>query len=71
MAGTGVTVNAVYPGICQTEIGRHMTVNHSYFSQFILKPLFSLLVRSAEEGAATPTYCAISKEVDNVSGKFF
>lgn len=71
LEGTGVTVNAVYPGICQTEIGRHMTVNNSSFSQFVLKPLFSLLVRSAQEGASTPTYCAISTAVDNVSGKFF
>jgi hypothetical protein len=34
--GTGVTVNAVHPGVARTELGRHTGMHNSAFSSFML-----------------------------------
>lgn len=36
VTGTGVTVNAVHPGIVATELGRHTGMHQSTFSSSIL-----------------------------------
>ena len=42
--GTGVTVNAVHPGVVATELGRHTGLHQSQFSSSVLSeyPAFSL-----------------------------
>lgn len=66
---TGVTVNALTPGIVRTELGRHVHV------PLLAKPLVSLaswaLLRSPEEGARTSVYLACSPDVEAVRGKCF
>ena len=34
--GTGVTVNALHPGVARTELGRHTGMHRSAFSSFTL-----------------------------------
>lgn len=34
--GTGVTVNALHPGVARTELGRHTGMHSSAFSSFML-----------------------------------
>lgn len=34
--GTGVTVNALHPGVARTELGRHTGMHSSAFSSFTL-----------------------------------
>ncbi|XP_076874258.1 retinol dehydrogenase 14b [Brachyhypopomus gauderio] len=67
--GTGVTVNALTPGIVRTRLGRHIHI------PLLAKPLFFmvswLFFKSAMEGAQTPLYLACSPEVANVTGKYF
>ncbi|XP_027023108.2 retinol dehydrogenase 14a [Tachysurus fulvidraco] len=66
---TGVTVNALTPGIVRTNLGRHVHV------PLLAKPLVSLaswaLLRSPEEGAKTSVYLACSPDVEGVRGKCF
>ncbi|XP_073348338.1 retinol dehydrogenase 14b [Pagrus major] len=66
---TGVTVNALTPGIVRTRLGRHVQI------PFLAKPLFYLaslvFFKSPLEGAQTPLYLACSPEVEGVSGKCF
>lgn len=66
---TGVTVNALTPGIVRTNLGRHVHV------PLLAKPLLSLaswaLLRSPEEGARTSVYLACSPDVEGVQGKCF
>ncbi len=61
--GTGVTVNAVHPGVSKTglldELPRPLTF------------LFGLIGRSAEKAASGVVYLATSPEVETVSGKLF
>lgn len=68
---TGVTVNAAYPGITKSDLGRHLSVNKSYISSFFMKPINYVVMRTLEEGAATPVFCAIGHDVRNTTGKLF
>lgn len=69
LEGTGVTVNALSPGIVRTGLGRHVHI------PVLAKPLFHLaslaFFKSPLEGAQTPLYLACSQEVEGVSGKYF
>lgn len=69
LEGSGVTANAVTPGIVRTNLGRHVHI------PVLVRPLFDLLsqslFRSPEEGAQTSVYVASSPDVDNVQGKCF
>jgi len=64
--GTGVTVNALHPGVVATNFG---------MSGGGLMPLFNRLMSIAmlrpERGAQTVLYLAASPEVEGVSGKYF
>ncbi|XP_074051130.1 retinol dehydrogenase 14 [Macrotis lagotis] len=69
LEGTGVTANALHPGIVRTDLGRHLAI------PWPLRPLFHLVswafFKSPEEGAQTAVYLASSPEVEGVSGKYF
>ncbi|KAL7876857.1 hypothetical protein SRHO_G00035000 [Serrasalmus rhombeus] len=66
---TGVTVNALTPGIVRTNLGRHVHI------PFLVKPLFSLFswafFRTPEHGAQTSIYLSCSDDVEGVQGKCF
>ncbi|XP_078411476.1 retinol dehydrogenase 12 [Cetorhinus maximus] len=63
---TGVTVNAVHPGVVRTEIMK----NHNLFLRIIFNLIGIFFFKSAEEGAVSTIYCAVSKELEGVSGKY-
>ncbi|MBN3282445.1 RDH13 dehydrogenase, partial [Polyodon spathula] len=71
LQGTGVTVNALHPGVVETELGRHTGMHQSQFSSTVLGPLFYLLVKSPNQGAQPSIFLAVAEEVDGVSGKYF
>ncbi|KAL2099197.1 hypothetical protein ACEWY4_005677 [Coilia grayii] len=66
---TGVTVNALTPGIVRTNLGRHISI------PLLAKPLFNLASRAffktPQEGAQTSVYLACSPDVEGVQGKCF
>lgn len=68
---TGVTVNALHPGVARTELGRHTGMRNSTFSSFTLGPVFWLLVKSPQLAAQPSTYLAVAEELEGVSGKYF
>ncbi|XP_066875047.1 retinol dehydrogenase 13 isoform X3 [Kogia breviceps] len=43
LQGTGVTVNALHPGVARTELGRHTGMHSSTFSSFTLAATFTLM----------------------------
>ena len=63
LEGSGVTANAVHPGVVNTNLGR----DQSKFSQWFARKFF----RSPEKGAETSIYLASSPEVEGVTGKYF
>uniref|UniRef100_A0A1B6DCI5 Retinol dehydrogenase 13 n=1 Tax=Clastoptera arizonana TaxID=38151 RepID=A0A1B6DCI5_9HEMI len=68
---TGVTVNAVHPGIVDTEITRHMGFAKSYVATLLLKPIIWMFIKTPLQGAQTSLYAALSPDLDKVSGKYY
>ncbi|MCC6521517.1 MAG: SDR family oxidoreductase [Polyangiaceae bacterium] len=63
LEGTGVTVNAMHPGVVKTELLNDLPGPLTF--------LFGLFARSPEKGAATAIYLATSPEVEGQSGRLF
>lgn len=72
LTGTGVTVNALHPGITATNLVD--VAVHERFSPLIARPLVFILkhiLQSPEQGAKTALYLATSSIVEGVTGKYF
>jgi len=67
LEGTGVTVNALHPGLTRTGFGK----NNPGFFMKIMQVIIPLVARSPEKGAETSIYLASSPEVQSVTGKYF
>jgi NAD(P)-dependent dehydrogenase (short-subunit alcohol dehydrogenase family) len=63
LEGTGVTANALHPGVVNTNLGR----DQSKFSQGFARAFF----KSPEKGAITSIYLSSSPEVEGITGKYF
>lgn len=66
-----MTVNAVHPGIVDTEIIRHMSFFNSWFSGIFLKPLVWMFIKSPKQGAQTSIYAAVDPNLEKTTGKYF
>ncbi|XP_042322927.1 retinol dehydrogenase 11-like [Sceloporus undulatus] len=67
LRGTGVSVNALHPGVIKTEIMRY----YSWWHRLLYSILGFLFLKGPREGATSTLYCAVSKEVEGISGKYF
>ncbi len=71
LKGTGVTVNAVNPGLVATRFGFN---NFGFLPGRVINLLIRLYGRlgtNAERGAQTAIYLADSAEIEGVTGKYF
>ena len=66
LKGTGVTVNALHPGLVRTNFSKGLGRGG-----IALYSILSILTISAKKGAQTSIYLASSPEVANVTGKYF
>ncbi|CAN9512429.1 unnamed protein product [Ophioblennius macclurei] len=64
---TGVTANSVHPGVVMTEVMRH----YPAWLRCIFNFIGFFFFKSPEEGAVSPIYCAVSEELEGVTGKYF
>lgn len=71
IAGTGVTVNALHPGIVYTDLGRHMGVANSILAQIFVQPLFKFLLKTPVQGSYTSLYVALEPSLETTTGKYF
>ena len=62
LSGSGITVNALHPGVVATEIWREIAIVRVLSRWFMLSP---------EKGARTTVYLAASQDVDGVTGTYF
>jgi len=65
--GTGVTANCVYPGLVATDLLR----DRPWWSPRWLRPLWTALFLSPEEGAHASVHAASAPELDGVTGRCF
>ncbi|KAJ8285001.1 hypothetical protein COCON_G00038510 [Conger conger] len=68
LQGSGVTVNALHPGVAATELGRHTGLHQSSFSSSVLSPLFYVMVKTPRQGAQPAVFLAVGEELEGVSG---
>lgn len=68
LKNSGVTVNCLHPGVVKTSIGNK---NTGLLIKIFWNSFTALRGISEEEGAKTTLYLATSKEVENVTGKYF
>ena len=66
LEGTGVTVNALHPGL----VGTNLLANNGALGR-LLKILVGIKGMSPERGARTSIYLAASPEVETVTGRYF
>jgi NAD(P)-dependent dehydrogenase (short-subunit alcohol dehydrogenase family) len=67
LEGTGVTVNALHPGLTSTGFGK----NNPGLLMKIMGAVIPLIARSPEKGAETSIYLASSPEVQSITGKYY
>ncbi|KAM8867263.1 retinol dehydrogenase 12-like [Synchiropus picturatus] len=67
LQGSGVTANSVHPGVVMTEVMRH----YPFLMRFIFNFIGVFFFKSAEEGAVSSIYCAVSEETEGITGKYF
>jgi retinol dehydrogenase-12 len=67
---TRVTVNACHPGVVNTNILKTTILGKSPIRE-ILSPFSWFFMKDARDGAQTPLYLALARQMETVSGKFF
>lgn len=69
--GTGVTVNAVHPGLVDTELIRHMGFFNSWLAKIFVKPLIWPFIKTPKHGAQVVIFAALDPDLEKVTGKYF
>lgn len=64
----GLHATSLHPGGIMTRISRH--VGSEFVKQFTEDPVFSKLLKSPEQGAATTIIAAVGKEWENRGGRY-
>ncbi|XP_017278253.1 retinol dehydrogenase 11 [Kryptolebias marmoratus] len=67
LQNTGVTANSVHPGVVVTEVMRH----YPFWIRYPFNIIGFFFLKSPEEGAVSPIYCAVAEELEGVTGKYF
>ena len=66
LEGSGVTVNALHPGLVNSKLYRHYGILTPVINLFI-----SIFGKSSQKGAETSIFLASSRDVNNATGKYF
>ncbi len=65
--GSGVTANALHPGVVRTNFGREDSKGWMRLMLPVIRPF----LKNPERGAATSVYLASSPDVEGVTGRYF
>ena len=70
LEGTSVSVNSLHPGLVRNEFGRFLDYWFGYF-YILFYPVLYVVLKTPKQGAQTSIYCAVSEELEGLSGKHF
>ena len=65
LAGSGITVNVLHPGIVKTNL------SHNYMANPVFRFFEQIVAVTPEKGAEPSLYLATSPDVANVTGEYF
>lgn len=68
---TRVTVNALHPGVVDTQLFRHVWLIANPVSEYILRPIRYLMEKTPRLGAQTSIFLSVAPEVSCISGRYF
>ncbi|XP_076306476.1 retinol dehydrogenase 11-like isoform X3 [Tachypleus tridentatus] len=71
LQGSGVTAYALHPGAVQTELGRYLSTSVNCYVGWMFYVFGFLFFKSAEQGAQTTIYCAVTEELENQTGLYY
>jgi NAD(P)-dependent dehydrogenase (short-subunit alcohol dehydrogenase family) len=71
LAGTGVTVNAVHPGVFQSNLGKTDNNNAEPLWLRVITGIGRPFLASAESAAERILYVATAPEIDGVTGRYY
>ena len=71
LEGTGVTVNALHPGLVATNLAANGRMPLGWISRPILRSALAVVGRSVTKGSKTIVYLATAHDVSGVTGKYF
>ncbi len=71
LEGTGVTANALHPGVVKTEGDRHVKILHLKIVKVLLFPIKALFMKTPRQGAQTSIYVSVAKELEGETGKYY
>ncbi|RDD36616.1 Retinol dehydrogenase 13 [Trichoplax sp. H2] len=71
LQGTGVTANSLHPGVVHTDLLRHFSIYQVGLFNFLLAPLFWLVLKTSKQGAQTTIFCAVDESLNGVTGEYF
>lgn len=66
VAGTGVSVFSLHPGVVQSDLWRHQ---HQCIQMAV--KIFRIFTKTAVEGAQTTIYCVVEPGLESQSGGYF
>lgn len=67
LEGTNITANCLHPGMIDSGIWRNVPFPLNLPLKLIIKGFF----KTTEQGCQTTVYCAVSEELEGVTGKYF
>ncbi|XP_078062023.1 retinol dehydrogenase 12-like [Mustelus asterias] len=70
LQGTGVTVNALHPGILWTDMTRNMMSHQPFWVRLLVAPFYFCL-KNPKQGAQTTIHCVVAPDLDTVTGQYF
>ncbi|BFG05866.1 retinol dehydrogenase 13-like [Drosophila madeirensis] len=71
LEGTRVTVNALHPGVVDTELARNWAFFQTNFVKYFLKHILWPVLKTPKSGAQTSIYAALDRDLDGVTGMYF
>lgn len=71
IAGTGVTVYCLHPGVVDTDLPRHLDTAVFPGATWIYKNLGWVFMKNAKEGAQTTLYCAVDEKTADETGLYY
>ena len=71
LENTGVTVNALHPGLVATNLPGNTNMRLRWLVGPVLRSILAIAGKSTTHGCKTVVYLATAPDIENVTGKYY